>query len=265
MRHHHLVIWMPLKLSCFLCPVLILYHCLSNTKLRRFLATSFRCAANGTCTLPMPLHKVLSEKRFFLICITICSERLVCLQFIGSLIVGAFLIRKWNEPFGYSRISPAYTQAWSTLLAELVCQLTVYDYVGNNPWCTHYEWCIPLFFKLWFPQSYSRTLFKGLASKLPCLFFSTESVVLNRDRWPDQYLGFPIYRPKRLILSGSVGVDKTLLYSSHMQTTCAWTKSTQSSCSNTSRCIFVNMQTRWMMEHLGLRSRNTSIIIYQIT
>ena len=44
----------------------------------------------------------------------------------------------------------------------------------------------------------------------------------------DRYIGhrywvLPIYlyRPKRPILSASVGVDKTLLYSSHIQTICA--------------------------------------------
>ena len=46
--------------------------------------------------------------------------------------------------------------------------------------------------------------------------YNVPLVALPTDIW-----ALPMYRPKRLILSATVGVDKTLLYSSRMQTTCA--------------------------------------------
>jgi len=82
-------------------------------------------------------RKILTLLTFGCLVITISTEWLLCLQFAGSLIVGAFLIRKWNEPFGYSRMSPAYTQAWSTSHIGLVCWLTVDAYVANDSQCAH--------------------------------------------------------------------------------------------------------------------------------
>jgi len=71
----------------------------------------------------------------------------------------------------------------------------------------------------------------------------------NRDR-PiiGRYLGFT-----DILVSVSVGVDITLLYSSRMQTTCARkhnkSKSRQLSCSNAYRCVFIHKVARWAMEH----------------
>ena len=81
------------------------------------------------------------------------------------------------------------------------------------------------------------------------------NMVLTRDR--------PIYRyrPKRPIFSASVGVDKTLLYSSHILTNlhkkAQRTKSRQLSCSNASKCIFINKQTRWTTEHVSTVATET--------
>jgi len=63
--------------------------------------------------------------------------------------------------------------------------------------------------------------------KSPQTKFSVHTMrELEIDRYIGRYLGFTDisiyrYRPKRPILSASVGVDKTLLYSSRIQTTCA--------------------------------------------
>jgi len=57
-----------------------------------------------------------------------------------------------------------------------------------------------------------------------------------------------------MILSASVGVDKTLLMFlmcvDNMGKKAQWTKSSQLSCSNASRCVFINKQTRWTMRHM---------------
>jgi len=53
-------------------------------------------------------------------------------------------------------------------------------------------------------------------------------------------------------VSASVGIDKTLLYSSPMQTTCArkHNKASQDSyLTKTLACVFINKQTIWTMEH----------------
>jgi len=50
------------------------------------------------------------------------------------------------------------------------------------------------------------------------LHFCWRSTDISADIW---VLAIYWYRPKRPILSASVGVDKTLLYSSRIQTICA--------------------------------------------
>jgi len=54
----------------------------------------------------------------------------------------------------------------------------------------------------------------------------------------------PIYRhwSKQLVLSAVVGVDKTLLYSSCIQTTCARNRYLGS---NADRCAFISKKPRW--------------------
>jgi len=80
----------------------------------------------------------------------------------------------------------------------------------------------------------------------------------------------PIYRyqPKRPILSASVGVTKTLIYSSRIQTTCARKQNEPSQDSTLQQRQQVRFPKQAdKMNHevrVGRRSRNKSIIINQI-
>jgi len=72
----------------------------------------------------------------------------------------------------------------------------------------------------------------------------------------------PIYRyqPQRSILSASVGVNRTLLHSSRIQTTCARKHneaSQQLSYSNASMCGLKNKQTRLTMWHASAVTAET--------
>jgi len=66
-------------------------------------------------------------------------------------------------------------------------------------------------------------------------------------------------------VSASVGTDETLLYSSHMH--CRQLvqentkKSRQLSLSNVSRCVFINKQTRWIVEHMSAVAAETKALL----
>ena len=68
------------------------------------------------------------------------------------------------------------------------------------------------------------------------------------------------YQSKMSMLSGSVGVDKTLLYSSQIQTTCERKHneaSQQLSYSNANRCVLINKQTRLTMKQVSAVAAET--------
>jgi len=106
----------------------------------------------------------------------------------------------------------------------------------------------------------------------PACFSRKTPGTKSRDRptyWADIWVSMIYrYRPKLLILSASVGVDKTLLYSSHIQTTCTRKHNEPSQDSYLSATLagaFHKQADKLNHEErVGHHSRNKSIIINQI-
>jgi len=103
------------------------------------------------------------------------------------------------------------------------------------------------------------------SQQFPSLVFFTNIVFMTRDRpiYRIDIWILPIhrYQPKRPIVSASVGVDKTLLYSSSMQTTCS-RKHNEPSQDRLEAPLFHKQADK--MNHgacIDRRSRNKTIII----
>jgi len=65
-------------------------------------------------------------------------------------------------------------------------------------------------------------------------------------------------------LINAVGVDKMIPHASdNLHKKAQWTNSRQLSCTNISRCVFINKQTRWIMNHVlavATKTRASSLI-----
>jgi len=91
--------------------------------------------------------------------------------------------------------------------------------------------------------------------------FNAFVITRDRPKYRPIFVFLPIYRyrPKRPNLSASVGVDKTLLYSSRIRKTSqeSATKQVRQLSCNASRCGFINKQTKLTMKRASAVAAET--------